>query len=134
MDIRALREKAERGDLIAATVLGIYLLEGTGVEKDVASAFDLLSKAAAEGVSRARLHLGRMYLRGIGCEQDTQRGLKLCERAAEAGEFQALIELARHWKEPDPKKAAKFYQRAVDLDIQSCPEMKEAREFVKRQA
>ena len=62
MRISELREKAERGNAVAQTVLGVCYLEGIDVEVDDTKALRLclLSAAADQGVPRAKTNLARM--------------------------------------------------------------------------
>ena len=46
--------------------------EGLGVKQDYKIAFDLYSKAAAQGFPKAHLSLGVMYEHGRGVEQNLQ--------------------------------------------------------------
>ena len=68
MRISELREKAERGNAVAQTVLGVCYLEGIDVEVDDKKALRLflLSAAADQGVPRAKTNLARMYAEGLG--------------------------------------------------------------------
>src|ERR1700704_5914264 len=89
MRIAELREKAERGNAVAQTVLGVCYLEGIDVEVDDKKSFRLclLSAAADQGVPRAKTNLARMYAEGLGTAKNLPEAARLYEGAAEPGEF-----------------------------------------------
>ena|SRR5437879_7243375 len=60
MNISDLRQKAQRGSVVAQTILGTCYLDGIDVEVDHKEAFRLLSAAADQGAPRAKMNLARM--------------------------------------------------------------------------
>lgn len=77
-----LQKAADQGHLAANLDLGVLLLEGTRVARDVARALPLLERAAGAGEPRAEYALGRAYTTGEGPESDSAKGIALIQRAA----------------------------------------------------
>ena len=68
---------------LAATRLANFYYNGSyGVKQDIATAFELYSKAAAAGVPEAIYHLGECYRHGIGAPQDLRKAFELLFQAA----------------------------------------------------
>ena len=61
-----LKECSNQGDARCDYRLGMMMLSGQGVERDVAAARKLLLNAASEGIPKAQLELGRLFTRGEG--------------------------------------------------------------------
>jgi len=59
-----LRKKAEAGNVVAESMLGICYLDGIDVGVDYREALRFLSSAAEKGAARAALHLVRMHADG----------------------------------------------------------------------
>lgn len=74
----------------------------SGSAATMASAFDLLTSAAAAGLPVASGRLGRWYLYGLyGCPRDTRRALALLQAAARAGDATAQYWLGYAWWKMD---------------------------------
>ena len=71
--------------------------EGNGVEQNDAKAFELFSKAAEQGNSRAEYWMGIVYMNGYGVEQDIPLGTEWLKKAAEKGLPEAKQELADYY-------------------------------------
>ena len=75
MDIAELHKRAEQGNVVAQSLLGLCYLSGEDVRVDCAQALHYLALAASEGASRAMLNLGRMYAQGLGVSQDAAKAI-----------------------------------------------------------
>jgi len=73
--------------------LGICYLDGVDVSVDSQKAFQLLSAAAHQRVSRAVVNLARMYAEGLGTPKNIGEAVRLYEAVVEV-EFFAPVELA----------------------------------------
>jgi Sel1 repeat len=75
--------------------LGMMYLNGTGVERDLAAAFEFLSLAAQQGDASAINNLGWMYENGLGIVSDRKRALELYTKAVQLGNELARDNLRR---------------------------------------
>jgi TPR repeat protein len=82
---RLYRDAADRGDLRAATSLGLMLEHGTGVARDLPAAAALYEKAAAGGLPDGAINLAVMLFKGEGAPQDIPRAARLLARASADG-------------------------------------------------
>jgi len=126
--------QAERGSIVAQSVLGISCLLGDGMPRDTAEAFRWLSAAASKGASRAQAWLGTMHEQGLTTPVDVNRARELYEAAASRGEFLGCIFLARLLASGKcgsvPRvESEHWYRRAACMNVQPCPELDEARAF-----
>ncbi len=85
--------KAERGDVIAQTVLGIMHRLGVGVARDYKEAFKWFWLAANQGNSTAQNNLGVMYVDGEGGRPDKSNSAKWFRLSAEQGNATAQLNL-----------------------------------------
>ena len=82
---------AELGYPAASFNMATMYLEGDGVEKDPAKAFELYKIVADEtNDADALFILGRMYLEGDGVEKDLAKAFEFIGRAADAGDEIAM--------------------------------------------
>jgi TPR repeat protein len=137
MNIADLRKKAESGNLVAQTVLGLCYLDGIDVEIDYREAFRLLSAAADRGAPRALANLARMHADGLGVPKNVQEAIPLYESAANAGEFLAQVALGRLYSRGEgipanPVAALRWYSAAVAQQdgVDDCEELREAKAYV----
>ena len=76
------------GDTLCMSALGYMLLNGTGIPKDEAAAFDVFSKGRDAGSRECTLNLAAMYDAGIWVRHDPERAASLRREAAEMeGEY-----------------------------------------------
>ena len=61
---------SDKGDPVAMNSVGYSLLEGRGVERDVAAAIPWLQRAAEFGQPNAMHTMGSLYRSGTGVERD----------------------------------------------------------------
>ena len=139
MSISDLRQKADSGDLVAQTALGICCLEGVDTAVDYTEALRWLSAAADHRIPRAMANLGRMYAEGLGVPKNIVEAIRLFEGAAQAGEFLAQMELGRIYSRGlgvarDPDAALRWYSAAVaqQANVTDCEELiKEAEAYMR---
>jgi TPR repeat protein len=139
MNIPELRRKAQRGDAVAQTILGICYLDGSDVEADYGEAFRLLTSASEKRVPRAMTNLARMYAKGLGTAKNIVEAVRLYESAAEAGEFLAQVQLGRIYSRgagvpTDLEAAMRWYSAAADQEgsVDDCLEIREAKSYARK--
>jgi TPR repeat protein len=135
LNIAELRQKAEAGSCVNQCVLGACYFYGHEVDRDYDEAFRWLSAAAAQGSSRAVLHLGYMYAQGLGTTQDVPEAFTAVAKPAESSDaFAARIELGRIFSRVliDVSEARKWYLAAVELahDGENSEELREAKDYI----
>ena len=140
MNIADLRKKAESGNVVAQTVLGICYLDGIDVAVDYKEAFRLLSAAADQGAPRALGNLARMHAEGLGVPKNVPKAVPLYESAAEAGEFLAQVALGRLYSRgegipADPVTALRWYSAAAAQEgrVADCEGLREAKGYVSKE-
>jgi TPR repeat protein len=132
-DVQHLRLQADRGNVVAQTVLGICYLDGLDVEPNHREALKLLNAAADKGAPRAQLNLARMFEHGLGVQVDWARAIELYEAAAVGGEFFAQVALGRIYERAGQRETAlRWYSAAAKQEhsINACDELNEAKVFV----
>ncbi len=92
LDIEALKSIADEGDAVAQNVTGLRYLEGRGVERNPALAFDYFMKSANQGFDRAKANVGVCYAEGDGVLQDTGTAFSWLRQASQQGN-----EFASEW-------------------------------------
>ena len=128
MKIEELTTKAEEGDPIAQTKLGVAYARGTGVDIDKKKAAELYQKAADQGLANAQWNLAFAYVRGDGVEEDFAKALELFTLAAEQGYAQAEYDLGMMYLqgigvEPDRTKAIAWIQKSADHGYKNAHEL-----------
>jgi TPR repeat protein len=113
MNISELRQKAESGNVVAQSTLGLCYLYGRDINIDYKEALRLLSSAKDKGASRAIVNLAYMYANGLGIPKDLVKAVKFYEAVAQ-GEIRAQLELGRIYAQglgvtPDPDAALRWY-------------------------
>lgn len=81
---------AERGDARAMHNVGLMLVRGQGVERDVEAGRAWLHRSLARNAVESALALAEMARLGIGGPIDHERAAKLYRRAADAGDVRAM--------------------------------------------
>jgi len=122
LDIDDLRDRAEKGSVVAQGALGLAKLFGHEVPVDHAEGARWLSLAAERGAARPAVWLGTMHEQGLGLPVDMKRARRLYEYGAERGEFDGCIFLARllaagRGAPMDESAAAHWYRRALSLEV-----------------
>lgn len=93
-------------------------LDGDGVKRNRATAFQLFKKAAIEH-AQARSNLARMYLNGWGTEKDVPKALDLYEQSGDDGYIPGYYSLGQIYEKgayvpADEKTAIQWYARAAE--------------------
>jgi hypothetical protein len=116
--IQAFRVSAEAGNSHNQFVLGVYYLNGVGVDKDIAQGVMWIEKAAANKDSQAAYVLAEMYEVGELVPNDPAKAINLYKTASQ-GTFSgpALIRLGEIYEfgtgvTPDYSLALRWYERA----------------------
>ena len=91
--LKEFHDDAKAGDQRAQYNLGVMLLKGTGIQKDVEAALKWHRRSADQGYPAAQHGLGVMYYRGDRVAQDHGEAAKWFRRAAEQGFAQAQLNL-----------------------------------------
>ena len=110
---------AEQGSKYALASVGLLLVEGKGVFKDVKKGVALLEKAAAGDNAFADYSLGVLFLNGVLVKKDVPRAIKHYERARKAGLGAAFIALGLMYVtgdggEKDLKKAQAIFVEGAE--------------------
>ena len=116
--VKALIEKAEKGDAEALAVLGQKCFYGQGVPQGYKEAFRWYRKSAEQGLAKAQGMLGGMYGIGQGVPQDYVTAYVWANIAAGNGSAQGL-----KLKEMFAKGMTK--EQIADAQKMSCELMKE---------
>lgn len=119
-------ERAEAGDAVAQTLLGVLLSRGLGVKQDLAAAADWFRLAGEAGDVEALYALGQLYLDGRGVEGDTAAAARHFRVAADGDHSGAAREigyllLAGEGVEQNAMLGAAYLSRAArlgDMDAQ----------------
>jgi hypothetical protein len=93
-EFEKLKAKAEQGDTIAQSNLGVAYAEGKGVGKDDTEAARWYRKAAEQGFAGAQFNLARAYADGRGVSKDDVEAAKWCRKSADQGFAYAQIMLS----------------------------------------
>ena len=83
MDINELITRAESGDSVAQSNLGICYFSGEGIEQNPEKALSWYLKAAEQGEPVAMTNAGRCYMFGIGTDKNIEKAIALLSEACE---------------------------------------------------
>ena len=93
VNIEDLRQKAENGDSVAQTMLGVEYMKGDLVEKDLDKAIEWWKKAAEKGYAEAEYKLGVCYHFGFGIKKSHKLARYWYEKAANQQHKSAKVAL-----------------------------------------
>lgn len=93
VNIEDLRQKAEKGDSVAQTMLGVEYIKGDLVEKDLDKAIEWWKKAAEKGYAEAEYKLGVCYHFGFGIKKSHKLARYWYEKAANQQHKSAKVAL-----------------------------------------
>lgn len=149
MNLDKILKAANEGNVTAATLLGLYYLDGgTGVtvdgfnasedepEVDYEKAHHWLFIASELGSPRAQVNLAIIYRDGLGKAQDMEQALIWLNKAAIKHDILAHVLLARHYADAnDVEQAKHHYSEIVSLQTQAdttliTPELTEAKQYI----
>ena len=113
------RKKAEKGDAIAQTNLGLIYTNGDSVPKDSSEAAKWYRKAADQGEADAQSALAYKYIMGDGVPKDSAEAVKWYRKAADQGNADARYNLGIMYANgvgvpKDSAEAVKWYHKAAD--------------------
>ena len=121
LNIVALRELAEEGDVEAQTEFGERYEHGRGVGRDFEVAVSWYRRAAEREHAPAQAALGYLYSAGRGVGQDHGVAVSWSRRAAEQGNIRAQHNLGVHYYNglgvrQDYEAAVSWYRRAAEQE------------------
>ena len=90
-----LEQAAEQGDLAAMRALGMHLVYGWVLSKEVSKGLDLLEQAASGGDADAQNDLGQIYLWGLAGLKDAKQSRKYLEASSAQGHLEAMRTLGK---------------------------------------
>ncbi|MCD8285773.1 MAG: sel1 repeat family protein, partial [Clostridia bacterium] len=90
----------------AEAVLGVMLIDGTGMDKDPDEAFKWLRKAADDGSIIGAYNVAKCYMDGIGTRKSSKQAIKFMEIAANEGymDSKAILKSLTKAGKPGQKK------------------------------
>jgi TPR repeat protein len=102
---------------VALAAMADLYFRGLGVEADYVIAYQLYSKAAADGHANAQFHTGYLELEGLGIAKNLDSARGWLQKAADQDVVPAMIHMARSYRaeatdSPDPDQARAWYERA----------------------
>ena len=120
--VKLFTEAANGGITVAKYKLGKMLLNGDGVEKDIAKAVEWLKQAAMEENEFAEYALGRLYLKGEAVEKNIVAAEEYLLKAAEHGNKYAEYVLGKEYLRgenfpKDVEKAITYLKRSAGKDF-----------------
>ncbi|WP_313621434.1 tetratricopeptide repeat protein [Achromobacter sp.] len=129
--LEELAARAEAGDLVAMTTLGLIAENGEHAPRDYAAAARWYQRAASEGFAPAQTYLGELTATGRGVPRNFDAAEHLFRDAAEAGHSRAAMDLldlrVRMGETPDPSEwVAVLYdigRRPIGLPTPGVPAM-----------
>lgn len=121
-DPDALQQLAARGSADAQFELGVRLLGGEGLPKDVTKAAEWLQKAAAQQHPAAMNAMGTLCEEGAGVPKDGKKAIEWYEKSAKYGFPLAQMNLSEAYENgkgvaKDEKKAVEWLEKAAHQDF-----------------
>ena len=121
-ELESLQQRAEQGDGIAQSDLGLLYDIGQGVPQDDVQAVAWYRKAAEQGQWQAQSNLGEMYENGRGVPQDDVQAVAWYRKAAEQGHVRPQHSLASMYANgegvpQDDVEAHKWYNLAASRTL-----------------
>lgn len=115
----AIKEYAEKGDVLSQYRLGFCYFYGCGVEKDEDKATRWFRKAAEQDCAFAQTGLGNCYSEGVGVLPDKAEAVKWWRKAANQGDSQAQCLLGTSYLdgygvEQDYNEAVKWLRKSAE--------------------
>ncbi|MGJ8657966.1 MAG: protein kinase domain-containing protein [Akkermansiaceae bacterium] len=118
-EIKELISSAEAGVIDSQFSLGVKLIEGEGVEKDLKSAVGWFIMASEQGDILAKNNVASMYLHGEGVTMDQRKAVKLFKEGSDANNAESSINLGlcylKGWGvEKNVAEAVRYYEKAAE--------------------
>ena len=112
---------AEKGNIGAQGMLGMFYQDGLGVQKSDQHAVKWYRKAAEKGSSPAQFGLAEMYAKGLGLPKDEQQAAVWYRKSAEQGFADAEYELGLMYASGrglpmDERQAVVWFKKAAEQD------------------
>ena len=119
VDEKELQDWADRGDADAQFELGLRMITGEGVKKNLEEGVKSVEKAARQKHLRAQHVLGTLYEDGVGVKKDLAKAAEWYRSSAELGFALSQHSLAAMYEEgkgvkKDTAKAAEWFKKAAD--------------------
>ncbi len=119
IDEKDLRDWADRGDADAQFELGLRMITGEGLAKNLEEGVKSVQKAAKQKHLRAQHVLGTLYEDGVGVKKDLAKAAESYRSSAELGFALSQHSLAAMYEEgkgveKDTAKAAEWFKKAAD--------------------
>lgn len=119
VDEKELRGWAERGDADAQFELGLRLITGEGVKKNLEDGVKFIEKAAKQKHLRAQHVMGTLYDDGVGVKKDLAKAAEWYRSSADLGFALSQHSLAVMYEEgkgvkKDVAKAAEWFKKAAE--------------------
>ena len=116
-----LKEMASQDNLEAQYTLGIFYLQGRGIDRSEMLAERYFKKGAQKNHAGCIEQLYKMYSNENSSKYDLQKSLQIMEKWAEDGKKDAMILIARYadagiFMNQDSVKAAHYYQKLANMD------------------
>ncbi len=113
------RSAAEKGNPAAEHALGVALLSGLGITKNVEDGLKWLEKSADQKNPDALFKLASLHIQGVDLPRDEVKAAALAREAAELGQTEAQYNVASlyatgHGVQKDLKEAARWYEKAAE--------------------
>ena len=129
--------RAREGDPREQCNLGVFYLQGRGVQRDDIKGFQWMKKAAEAGDGLAQLNLAALYERGRGVRRNAKLSVSMLEQAfangqSEAGYLLGLRYLYGNGVDQVPEEARKLWEKSArmgDTSSQQALEMSRTPEF-----
>lgn len=119
VDEKDLRDWADRGDADAQFELGLRMITGEGLKKNIEEGVKSVEKAAKQKHLRAQHVLGTLYEDGVGVKKDLAKAAEWYRSSAELGFALSQHSLATMYEDgkgvkKDTAKAAEWFKKAAD--------------------
>ncbi len=119
IDEKDLHSWADRGDADAQFELGLRMITGEGVKKNLEEGVKFVEKAAKQKHLRAQHVFGTLYEDGVGVKKDFAKAAEWYRTSAELGFALSQHSLAAMYEEgkgvkKDTTKAAEWFKKAAD--------------------
>jgi hypothetical protein len=113
--------RANAGDPEAQNQMGVYYIDGVGVERNAEEAARWYQLAAEQGSARGQRRLGRMYQTGSGVPEDPVEAVRLYRLAAAQGNAAAHNDLGVMYAEgrgvdADINEALRWFRLAAEME------------------
>jgi uncharacterized protein len=129
--LKTFRPLAEKGQVMAAYILGLMYANAQGVTENYTEALKWLQKAAEQGEAKAQFSVGVIYAKGLGVPQNYAEALKWYRRSADQGYAIAQFNLAAMYAKgeavaADPVTARMLYTLAAQHGVKAAGDAKDS--------